>query len=421
MRHLVILGAGTAGTIAANKLRKKLARDEWDITIVDQSATHYYQPGYLFLPFGTYKDRHVKGSTKKYIPKGVTLVAATIEKVDTDANTVLLADGKALPYDYLVIATGTGPRPDQTPGMDGKLWHDTVHSFYTFDDACALREKLKTFTGGRVVVQVTEMPIKCPVAPLEFVFLADDYFRKNGIRDAVDLTFVTPLPGAFTKPVAASALGDMLGSRNIKLEADYMIESVDEDASALMSYDEREIPFDLLVTIPVNMGAEYIARSGLGDELNHVPVDKHTLLSTKHDNIFAIGDAANLPTSKAGAVAHFQMDLFPDNFVKHVNGEAMPESFDGHATCFIESGKGKGMLIDFNYETQPLPGVFPLAGIGPFALLKESRLNHFGKLAFRYAYWLLLLPGRYIPMSPHMSMKGKRQPKPAKSTESNPA
>jgi sulfide:quinone oxidoreductase len=260
------------------------------------------------------------------------------------------------------------------------------------------------------VVHVTEMPIKCPVAPLEFAFLAEAYFTKRGIRDKVDITYVTPLPGAFTKPVAAKALGDMLGKRNIAVEPDYIIERVDEDAKAIYSYDEREIPFDLLVTVPLNMGADFVGRSGLGDELNFVTVDKGTLQSTKFANVFALGDATNAPTSKAGAVAHYELDLFPKNFLQLIAGKEMTHKFDGHATCFVESGYGKGLLIDFNYDVEPLPGSFPIPVIGPMRLLKETRLNHLGKLAFRFAYWWLLLPGRYLPIAPDLSMRGKRRP-----------
>lgn len=415
MHNLVIIGAGTAGTIVANKLRKRLSRDDWEMTIVEPSADHYYQPGYLFIPFGIYKADKVRRPVTDFIPDGVTLVTESVDRVDRDARSVVLSTGATLPYDYLVIATGTSPRPDQTPGMHGTLWHDAVHSFYTYDDAVALRDKLATFEGGRVVVHVTEMPIKCPVAPLEFVFLADDFFTKRGIRDKVELTYVTPLPGAFTKPVAAATLGGMLSERGITLESDYMIESIDEHSKALRSYDEREVPFDLLVTVPLNMGADFVGRSGLGDELNFVTVDKETLLSTKDDRIFAVGDAANIPTSKAGAVAHFQLDLFPENFLRHIAGKDMERKFDGHATCFVESGSGKGLLIDFNYDTEPLPGEFPVPVIGPMKLLKETRLNHLGKLGFYYAYWSLLLKGRHIPISPYMSMRGKHRPAPVKS------
>ena len=410
MKRLVILGAGTAGTIAANKMRRKLRRDEWEITIVEQATLHSYQPGFLFLAFGTQKPREIRKPVGGLLPKGVALVHGTIDAIKRDEKLVALTDGTTLPYDYLIIATGTSPRPDQTPGMDGALWHDTIHSFYTYEDALALRDKLATWKGGRLVVHVTEMPIKCPVAPLEFAFLADAFFAKRNMRDKVSITYVTPLPGAFTKPIAAATLGNSLEKRNIAVEADYLIEHIDEDKKSLVSYDEREIPFDLLVTVPLNMGADFLAQSGLGDDLNFVEVDRGTLVSTKDDAIFAIGDAANIPTSKAGAVAHYEMDLFPHNFLRHIEGKEMDEKFDGHATCFVESGYGKGMLIDFNYEVEPLPGLFPFPLVGPMRLLKESRLNHWGKLAFRYAYWMLLLPGRYIPMSPYLTMRGKKRP-----------
>ena len=407
MKRLLVLGAGTAGTMAVNKLRPKLPVDEWDITIVDQRDVHYYQPGYLFLPFGTYTPDEVVKPTKKFIPAGVKLVEGEIDKVLPEENKVLLADGTELAYDYLVIATGTTPRPEETPGMDGDEFRKSVHEFYTFEGSKALGEKLRTWEGGKLVVHITEMPIKCPVAPLEFTFLADSFFTEKGMRDKVDITYVTPLEGAFTKPVASRHLGDMLDTRDVHLEPDFMIESVDDDEKKIVSYDEREVPFDLLVTIPINMGADYIERSGLGDDLNYVPVDPQTLLSKAHDNIFAVGDASDIPASKAGSVAHFAMDLFPANFLNHIQGLPMTELFDGHANCFIESGHGKGLLIDFNYDTQPLTGKYPLPGVGPFSLLKETEINHWGKMMFRWMYWNILLPGKELPLPALMSMAGK--------------
>jgi len=409
MKRLLVLGAGTAGTMAINKLRPMLPESQWQITVVEPSDVHHYQPGYLFLPFGAYTPEETIEPTDRFIPDGVTRVRAEVDRVDADANVVHLVGGETLPYDYLVIASGTTPRPDQTPGMDDpEVWRKSVHEFYTFEGAMALREKLETWEGGRLVVHITEMPIKCPVAPLEFTFLADAYFAEKGMRDQVEIVYVTPLEGAFTKPVASQLLGHMLEDRKITIEPDFMIDQVDGNAQKIVSMDEREVPFDLLVTIPLNMGADFIGRSGLGDDLNYVPVDKHTLLSTKYDNIFAIGDASNIPASKAGSVAHFSIDLFPVNFVNHVNGKPMTAAFDGHANCFIESGRGKGMLIDFNYDTEPLPGKYPIPGIGPFSLLKETELNHLGKLAFRWMYWNLLLPGKELPLPALMSMAGKQ-------------
>ncbi len=411
MKRLLVLGAGTAGTIAVNKLRSRLPVAEWEITVVDQSDIHHYQPGYLFLPFGGYRPEQLARPERDFIPEGVTFKHAAIDRVLPDDNKVLLEDGTELAYDYLIIASGTSPRPDQTPGMtDPAVWGKTVHEFYTLEGATRLAAALADWRGGRLVVHVTEMPIKCPVAPLEFSFLSEAYFTERGMRDRVELVYVTPLEGAFTKPVASKYLAGMLDERKITLEADFVVDRIDPERSMLVSMDEREVPFDLLVTVPLNMGAEFIARSGMGDELNYVPVDKGTFLSRDHDNVFAIGDASDIPTSKAGSVAHFAMDLFPDNFVNHVQGRPMTELFDGHTNCFIETGHGKGLLIDFNYDTEPLTGKYPVPGVGPFSLLSESRINHRGKLAFRWFYWNILLHGRPVPLLPsHMSMAGKQE------------
>ena len=408
MKRLVVLGGGTAGTMAANTLRPRLPRDEWKITVVDATDTHHYQPGYLFIPFGIYRPDEVTKPRRRFLPSGVDLVLGEIDRVAADENTVRLTDGTELGYDYLIIATGTTPRPAETEGMLGEEWGRSIHEFYTYDGAVALAEKLKTWDGGRLVVQIVEMPIKCPVAPLEFTFLADAFFTEQGIRDRVDITYVTPLEGAFTKPVASRYLGSMLDDRKVTLEPDFMLERVDDQAKTLISYDEREIPFDLLVTIPINMGADYLARSGLGNELNYVPVDKETLLSTAYDNIFVVGDASDIPASKAGSVAHFSMDVLGENFVRHAAGLQMTKRFDGHANCFIETGHGKGLLIDFNYTTEPLPGKFPLPVIGPFSLLAETEMNHWGKVLFRWIYWNVLLEGKELPIPAQMQLAGKQ-------------
>jgi len=262
MRRLLVLGAGTAGTMVVNKLRPRLDRDEWQITVVDQNDDHHYQPGYLFLPFGEYERRDIVKSRRRFIAEGVEMVTGEIDRVVAGDRRVLLSDGRELSYDYLVIATGTTPRPDKTPGMMDMEWRQSVHEFYTLEGATALAEKLATWEGGRLVVHITEMPIKCPVAPLEFTFLADAYFRDRGMRDRVEIVYVTPLDGAFTKPIASRHLGGMLDERKILLETDFMIERVDNEQKSIVSFDEREIPFDLLVTVPLNMGADYVSRSG---------------------------------------------------------------------------------------------------------------------------------------------------------------
>jgi len=411
MKKLLVLGGGTAGTMVVNKLRKKLKKTEWLITIIDKDNRHIYQPGLLLMPFGVYKAEELVKERDHFFPQGIEYVSGDVSVIHPDANEVILEDGRIFTYDQLVIATGTTPRPDQTPGLDDEaIWHKSAFDFYTLEGSVALRDALAKWPGGRMVVHITEMPIKCPVAPLEFAFLADAYFTEKKMRDKVEIIYVTPLEGAFTKPACSRALGAMLVDRKIALEPDFMIERVDVESKTLVSMDEREIPFDLLVTVPLNMGADFIGKSGLGDDLNYVPVDKQNFLSKKYPNIFALGDASDIPASKAGSVAHFAIDLFAENFVEYVQGREMKHNFDGHANCFIESGNGKGLLIDFNYVTEPLPGMFPIPVLGPMPLLKESRLNHMGKLAFRWIYWNLLLKGRWIPIPALMSMKGKKQP-----------
>jgi sulfide:quinone oxidoreductase len=407
MKNLLILGAGTAGTMVANRLNRLLDADEWHITIVDQNETHYYQPGFLFIPFGMYSKNDVIKPKRDFIPPGVELVMSPIDVIEADSNRVKLVDGRILNYDFLVISTGAHTHPEETPGLLEHEWHKTIYDFYTVEGAVALAKHLRTWQGGRMVVNVVENPIKCPVAPLEFLMLADWFFHEQGIRDRVEITYATPLSGAFTKPIASKHLGDILERKGVKVVPDFWIEQVDPDAKKIVSYDEQEIEYDLLVSVPLNMGADMVVRSELGDELNFIPVDKHTFLSPKHDNMFVLGDAASLPTSKAGSVAHFAVDCFAENFLRHIDGLEMQPTFDGHANCFINSGFGKGLLIDFNYDVEPLPGRYPLPGVGPFALLQETEMNHWGKMLFRWMYWNILLKGEELPLPARMSMAGK--------------
>jgi len=408
MKTLLILGAGTAGTMAANRMRRSLDPDEWRIIIVDQHESHYYQPGFLFIPFGMYSKSDVIKPKRDFIPAGVELIMSPVEEIDAEHNRIRLAkDQRLLNYDFLVIATGAETHPDETPGLHEHEWHKSIYDFYTVEGAVALAKRLRSWSGGRMVVNVVENPIKCPVAPLEFLMLADWFFHEQGLRDRVEIIYATPLTGAFTKPVASRYLGDILQAKGIQVIPEFMIERVEPDAKKIVAYDEQEIDYDLLVSVPTNMGSEVVARSGLGDELNFVPVNQHTFLSEKYANIFALGDAAALHTSKAGSVAHFSVECWEENFLRYIDGLEMLPTFDGHANCFIESGFGKGLLIDFNYEVEPLPGRYPLPGVGPFALLQETEMNHWGKMMFRWMYWNILLKGQEMPLPARMTMAGK--------------
>jgi sulfide:quinone oxidoreductase len=397
MTHrIVILGGGTGGTLTANRLRRRYTPDEAEIVVVDQDDRHVYQPGLLFVPFGLTHTEDIVRPRGRQLKDGIVFRQSPIDFVDIEQNQVFLSDGSTLPYDLLVVATGATLVPEETEGLTGPGWMEKVFTFYTPEGSAALEAALATFDGGRVVINVVDMPIKCPVAPLEFCFLADLYFTERGIRDKVQLTYVTPLDNAFTKPVAAQQLAGMLAEKHIELVTEFNTGEVDGVEGKLVSYDGREVPFDLAVVIPAHGGAAYVGRSeGLGDELNFVPTDRRTLQSHARRNIFVIGDAADVPTSKAGSVTHFEGDVLVENIVHFLAGEELEPVFDGHANCFIETGFHKALLIDFNYETEPLTGHFP-SKVG-LPLLKESRLNHLGKLMFQWFYWHTLLPGRDIP------------------------
>ena len=406
-KRIVILGGGTGGTLGANRLRRHFPPGDVEIVVVDQNDDHVYQPGLLFVPFGLTHTDEIVRSRRHQLHGDIEFRQVPIERVDIDADTVHLGDGTELSYDVLVVASGSILVKEETEGLTGPGWMEKVFTFYDVAGAAALHGALEGFDGGRLVVNVVDMPIKCPVAPLEFCFLADWFFQQSGIRDRVELTYVTPLDGAFTKPVASKALGGLLEEKGVELVTEFNTGEVDGSGGRLVSYDGREVGFDLAVVVPLHGGATYVARSpGLGDELGFVPVDEHTLQSTAKPNVFAIGDAAGVPTSKAGSVTHFEGEVLVENVNRFLANEPLDGSFDGHTNCFIETGFGKALLIDFNYDTEPLPGHFPTS-VG-LPLLKESRLNHLGKLMFQPLYWHSLLPGRDLPgVGTAMPTRGK--------------
>ena len=408
-KRIVILGGGTGGTMTANRLRRRFDVDEAEIHVVDRDDRHVYQPGLLFVPFGLADLDEIVRPRRSQLRDGVVFHENEVEEVRTERDEVLLDDGTVLGYDVLVVASGVRLQPEETEGMTGPGWNDRVFTFYDPAGAEALQAALQRFAGGRLVVNLVDMPIKCPVAPLEFAFLADWYLRERGIRNRVELAYSTPLDGAFTKPIASAHLAGLLAEKDIELVTEFNTGEVDGIGGKLSSYDGRELEFDLLVTIPLHGGAAYVERSpGLGDALGFVPTDTRTLQTSVKPNVFALGDATDLPTSKAGSVTHFEAEVLANNVARYLAGKELDNGYDGHANCFIETGFHKALLIDFNYETEPLPGRFPSAFGLP--LLRESRLNHLGKLAFQWVYWHALLPGREIPgIGPEMPTAGKQR------------
>jgi sulfide:quinone oxidoreductase len=404
------LGAGTGGSIMANRLRKqgRKAGLNLDITVVDPEKQHLYQPGLLFLPFGRTTLAKILKPKRAYIHRDIKLIEDAVQKLDTAARAVTLESGSILNYDILVIATGATVAPEETEGLTEEGWYKNRFDFYTLNGALQLQAALRDFKTGHLVVNIVDMPIKCPVAPLEFAFLADDYFRKRGLRKDIKISYVTPLDSAFTKPIAAGVFKDLLETKNIEIVTEFNTGRVEKNA--IISWDERTVDFDLLVIIPVHNGASFVKASDVSDDLGFVKVNHATLQSEKHPEIFAVGDAASVPTSKAGSVTHFESETVADNVILFLQKKPVIQDFDGHSNCFIETGNSKAALIDFSYDVEPLPGAFPVPVLGPMKLLKETRMNHWGKLMFRIIYWYILLPARYLPIGRHLSMRGKRKP-----------
>lgn len=330
MKKLLILGIGTGGTIIASKMRRILSESEWEITVIDRDWQHHYQPGWLFIPFGIYTPEDCVKPKIKFIPPGVNFVLDDITMIDPVKKHVTTKGG-SYDYDWLVVATGCGIVPEEVEGMSEGMGQD-IHNFYSRDGAIALAEQMKYFEKGRVVINIAELPFKCPVAPLEFAFMADWFFTTHGVRDHIEIELVTPLSAAFTKPVAAAVLGNICKEKNIKVTPNFQIAQVDRDKKVIKSYGDEEVPYDLLVAIPPNFGAQCIIESGMGDPMGYMDTDHNTLKAKAYENVFVIGDAANVPTSKAGAVAHYEADTIVENLVREIDGKPALPSYDGHAT-----------------------------------------------------------------------------------------
>ena len=405
MKNLVVLGYGAGGTMVATKLREKLKESEWKVTVIDRDWQHHYQPGWLFIPFGIYTQEDCAKPKLDFVLKGIDFVLDEVTNIDPVKKRIKTKKGH-YDYDWLVVATGCRIMPGEVEGMR-EGWGGDIQDFYTPEGAVALYKKWKYFKKGRIVLNIAEMPIKCPVAPLEFIFMADWFFSVNGVRNDIELELVTPLPGAFTKPVASAALSQMCEKKNIKITPNFDLAEVNAAGKIITSARGDEVNYDLLVAIPPHFGAQVIIDSEIGDPMGYIDTEHGTLKAKQYENMYVVGDATNVPTSKAGAVAHYESDIIVMNLLREIDGQEPLPEFDGHSTCFICTGYEKASLIDFNYKVEPLPGKYPFPGLGPFTLLGESYFNYWGKMMFKWVYFNMMLKGKELPLEPQMFMAGK--------------
>ncbi|MCS7264407.1 MAG: NAD(P)/FAD-dependent oxidoreductase [Armatimonadetes bacterium] len=345
---VVVLGGGVGGTFVANKLAKH--SDKVDVTVVDATGVHHYQPGLLYVPFGWEQPEKLRHDERKLLKPSAQLIKAVVERIEPDKRQLQLLNDGTINYDYLVIATGSCPIPDEIPGLS-----EGGHHFYTEPAAVSLREALSKFEGGRIVVGIAGFPYKCPPAPIEFTLLLDDWLRQKNLRDKTEIVFVTPLPQAFSIPTVTPLVEELFARKGIKIETFFNTESVDPQNRKVLSLEGMELDYELLILIPPHKGSPVIIASGLGDKGGWVPTDKFTLQVKGQERIFAIGDATDLPVSKSGAAAHFEAPILAQNLLHLIEGKEPIAKYDGSVMCFVEAGEGKATVLRFNYERPPQP------------------------------------------------------------------
>ena len=373
--EIVILGGGVGGTLAANLLSDALGNAA-RVTVVDPTGMHAYQPGYLYVALGQANGRWLARDERLLLRKKVQLAIETATRVDPERRIVETARGTTIPYDYLILATGSRLTPEAIPGMI-----QGAHEFYSLEGAIRLREELRRFRGGKVLVGVAGIPYKCPPAPVEFTLMLEDQLRHRGLRECSSVTLLAPLNRAFTVEAASKLVAPIMEKRGIGLQTFFNVESVDPAKRTVTSLEGEELPYDLLVLVPPHRGQTVIEASGLGDAGGWIPTDRFTLAHKAHERIFAIGDATDLPISKSGSTAHFQAPVVASRIASLVKGTAPKETYAGRVMCFLETGHGKATSLRFDYEHPPKPPV-------------PSAIWHIGKWMFNRLYWHSVPQGR---------------------------
>ncbi len=331
-KNILILGGGNGGTMLSNKLRHELSKEKWNITVIDRDNRHIYQPSMLLVPFGLDNPKKIVKPRNKFFKPGINFVQDEVANIDTENKKVTTKSGKVFPYDFLVISTGCNPDPNEDEGLPEAMGKNAF-TFYNLESSIELGKALKQFQGGKLVVDISALPIKCPVAPLEFSFLADWYFKKRGIRNKVDIHFITPGPGAFTKPKATAVLNKIAEQKNINITANWGLGTVNAKEKWIENMQASDrINYDLLVSIPTIVGDKAISDSGIDDGMGYVPTDHNTLQAKKHERVYVLGDATNVPTSKAGSVVHYEVEVVLYNILSEICGGVAMPLYDGHAT-----------------------------------------------------------------------------------------
>lgn len=383
MKRILVLGGGVGGTLVANlvsrKLKKQIAAGDVSVTVVDATGTHTYQPGFMYIAMGGERAEKLNRPERSLLDERVELVVGQIERIDEAGKVVRLADGRDLPWDELILATGSRIVPEAIEHFDQE-----AHHFYSAEAAARLRKALDAFTGGKVVVGIAGMPYKCPPAPLEVTFLIESELRERGLRDKSEIHYCSPIGRAFTIESVSEMATPILEQKGIELHTFFNVESIDPERKAVLSLEGEELSYDLLILVPPHKGAQVVIDAGLAPGAGWLPTDQQTLNVKGKEHIWALGDATDLPLSKAGSTAHFEAPVVAERVAASVLGrqpEGKEAVYTGKVMCFFEVGDGKGTLLQFDYNHPPKPP-------------KPGRMWHLGKIVFNKTYWHTVPRGR---------------------------
>lgn len=383
MERILVLGGGVGGTLSANllarRLRRRLDAGEVELMLADEGGEHVYQPGFMYIAMGNQRPQDLQRSERSLLDRRVRLAIDRATRIDPEERLVHFESGQRLAYDHLVIATGSRIVPEEIEHFDTE-----AHHFYGADAAARLRAALDAFDGGRIVIGIAGMPYKCPPAPLEVAFLVESELRDRGLRDRSELHYCSPIGRAFTIDSVSEMATPILADKGIELHTFFNVETIDPARRVVESLEGEELGYDLLILVPPHRGAQLVVDSGLAPPAGWLPTDPHTLEVRGQERVYAIGDATDLPLSKAGSTAHFEAPVVVERIVAAVEGRA-PDAklgtYTGKVMCFFEVGDGKGTLLQFDYDHPPAPPA-------------PNRLWHIGKIVFNRTYWHTVPKGR---------------------------
>ena len=389
--RIVIAGGGTAGLTVAARLRRCRAGD---ITVIEPKERHHYQPLWTLVGGGVVPKEASERPQADLIPKGVEWLRDTVAEFCPDENTVVTGSGERLDYDVLVVAAGIELRWDAIPGLPEALGKDGVCSNYAYEQAEKTWETLQAFRGGTALFTMPTPPIKCAGAPQKIMYLADDHFRRQGIRDRTQVIFAAATPGSFAVPAFARRLDQVMARRSIEPRYRHNLIELRPAAREAVFFDaarDEEVvqSYDMIHVTPPQGPPAVVRTSSLANADGWVDVHRHSLQHVRYPNVFSLGDASSLPTSKTGAAVRKQAPVLVANLRAALRGRELVASYDGYTSCPLITGYGKLVLAEFDYDLQPTPS-FPL--LDPTVeRWSYYQLKRYGLPAL---YWHGMLKGR---------------------------